>query len=148
LAQDEILGLKPRSPGVPRPDTKQQLDQKRDHRPPPLPYGHARVIPDKVFGRHRHFAQIRIPSQSLSLDFDNSKSFQPHHYAFKVGEAEFDDIFGRVKEEGLAYGSGPFTPDDMKINNWNGGRGVYFRDPSGHLLELLTKDYSAETMPK
>jgi len=63
-----------------------------------------------------HFAPVRIPSQSLSLDFDNSKSFQPHHYAFKVGEAEFDDIFGRVKAEGLAYGSGPFTPDDMKIN--------------------------------
>jgi hypothetical protein len=36
----------------------------------------------------------------------------------------------------------------MKINNWNGGRGVYFRDPNGHLLELLTKDYNAETMPK
>jgi hypothetical protein len=53
-----------------------------------------------------------------------------------------------VKAEGLTYGSGPFTPEDMKINNWNGGRGVYFRDPNGHLLELLTKDYSAETMPK
>jgi catechol 2,3-dioxygenase-like lactoylglutathione lyase family enzyme len=65
-----------------------------------------------------------------------------------VGETEFDDIFGRVKAEGLAYGSGPFTPDDMKINNWNGGRGVYFRDPNGHLLELFTRDYSAETMPK
>jgi catechol 2,3-dioxygenase-like lactoylglutathione lyase family enzyme len=39
-----------------------------------------------------------------------------------------------------------FHPDDMKINNWNGGRGVYFRDPNGHLLELLTRDYSAATM--
>ena len=53
LAQDEILGLKPRSLGEPRPDSKQKLDQKRDHRPLPLPYGHARVIPDKVFGRHK-----------------------------------------------------------------------------------------------
>lgn len=95
-----------------------------------------------------HFAPVRIPSQSLSLDFGNRESFQPHHYAFKVGETEFDAIFCRVKAEGLAFGSGPFTPDDMKINNWNGGRGVYFRDPNGHLLELLTKDYSAETMPK
>ena len=51
-----------------------------------------------------------------------------------------------MKAEGLAYGSGPLTPDDMKINNWNGGRGVYFRDPNGHLLELLTRDYSAATM--
>ncbi|HLI79742.1 MAG TPA: hypothetical protein VKV03_07150, partial [Candidatus Binataceae bacterium] len=88
----------------------------------------------------------RIPGQSLSLDFDNRTSFQPQHYAFKVGEPEFDEIFGRVKAEGLTYGSGPFTPDDMKINNWNGGRGVYFRDPNGHLLELLTKDYTAEML--
>jgi catechol 2,3-dioxygenase-like lactoylglutathione lyase family enzyme len=106
-----------------------------------------RIFGFKYEGRLGHFAPVRIESQSLSLDFDNSQSFQPHHYAFKVGETEFDEIFGRVKAEGLAYGSGPFSPDDMKINNWNGGRGVYFRDPNGHLLELLTRDYSAATMP-
>ena len=98
--------------------------------------------------RHResvgHFAPIRIPSQSLTLDFDNRESFQPQHYAFKVSEVEFDEIFGRVKEEGLSYGSGPFSPEDGEINRWNGGRGVYFRDPNGHLLELLTRDYTAE----
>jgi catechol 2,3-dioxygenase-like lactoylglutathione lyase family enzyme len=106
-----------------------------------------RIFGFKYEGPLGHFAPVRIETQSLSLDFDNRESFQPHHYAFKVGEAEFDDIFGRVKAEGLAYGSGPFSPDDMKINNWNGGRGVYFRDPNGHLLELLTRDYSATTMP-
>jgi len=100
----------------------------------------------KYEGPFGHFAPVRIASQSLSLDFDNRTTFEPHHYAFKVGEAEFDDIFSRVKAEGLAYGSGPFTPDDMKINHWNDGRGVYFRDPSGHLLELLTRDYTAEMM--
>jgi catechol 2,3-dioxygenase-like lactoylglutathione lyase family enzyme len=42
-------------------------------------------------------------------------------------------------ESALAYGKGP---------GWRAARGVYFRDPGGHLLELLTKDYSAETMPK
>ena len=88
-----------------------------------------------------HFAPLRIPSQSLTLDFDDWESFQPQHYAFKVSEAEFDEIFGRIVDAGLVYGSGPRTPDDMKINHWNGGRGVYFRDPSGHLLELLTRDY-------
>jgi catechol 2,3-dioxygenase-like lactoylglutathione lyase family enzyme len=91
-----------------------------------------------------HFAPVRIPSQALTLDFDNQESFGAQHYAFKVGETEFDEIFGRVKAEGLAYGSEPWTPDNMKINNWNGGRGVYFRDPNGHLLELLTRDYTAE----
>ncbi len=95
-----------------------------------------------------HFAPIKIPNQSLTLDFDNWESFVPLHYAFKVGEAEFDKIFGRVVEAGLPYGSEPRSPDDMKINHWNGGRGVYFRDPSGHLLELLTRDYTVEQFAK
>ncbi len=107
-----------------------------------------RILGLKYDGPFGHFAPIRIPVQSLSLDFDNRTSFQPHHYAFKVGEVEFDDIFERVKAEGLTYGSGPFTTDDMKINQWNGGRGVYFRDPNGHLLETLTSHYTAETMLK
>ena len=58
LAQDEILGLKPRSLGEPRPDSKQKLDQKRDP-PLPLPYGHARVIPDKVFGRAQGYSESK-----------------------------------------------------------------------------------------
>ncbi len=103
-----------------------------------------RILGLKYEGPLGHFAPIRIPSQSLTLDFDNRESFQPQHYAFKVSEVEFDEIFGRVKEEGLSYGSGPFSPEDGEINRWNGGRGVYFRDPNGHLLELLTRDYTAE----
>ncbi len=91
-----------------------------------------------------HFAPVQIPGQHLTLDFDERDSIAPQHYAFKVSEAEFDEIFGRVQEAGLAYGSEPWTPENMEINRWNGGRGVYFRDPSGHLLELLTKDYTAE----
>lgn len=75
-----------------------------------------------------HFAPIRIPNQSLTLDFDDQKSFETQHYAFKVSEAEFDEVFGRVKDEGLVYGSGPRTAENMEINHWNGGRGVYFRD--------------------
>ncbi len=84
---------------------------------------------------------LRAP---LTLDFDNRESFQPQHYAFKVSEAEFDEIFARVKEEGLAYGSEPWSAENGEINHWNGGLGVYFRDPNGHLLELLTRDYTPE----
>ncbi len=91
-----------------------------------------------------HFAPVKIAAQALTLDFDEREGFESHHYAFKVNEAEFDEIFERVKAEGLAYGSGPRTPTDMNINRWGGGRGVYFRDPNGHLLELLTKDYTPE----
>jgi len=92
-----------------------------------------------------HFAPVCIKNQALTLDFVTASStFERHHYAFKVSEVEFDEIFGRVQEQGLTYGSGPRTPEDGEINRWNGGRGVYFRDPNGHLLELLTRDYTAE----
>lgn len=91
-----------------------------------------------------HFAPVRIKGQALTLDFDNRRDFDRQHYAFKVSEAEFDEIFERLKQQELVYGSGPRTPEDGEINHWNGGRGVYFRDPNGHLLELLTKDYTTE----
>lgn len=91
-----------------------------------------------------HFAPVRIDNQALTLDFITREKFERQHYAFKVSEAEFDEILARVKQQGLAYGSGPFSPEDGEINHWNGGRGVYFRDLNGHLLELLTRDYTAE----
>lgn len=91
-----------------------------------------------------HFAPVRIDNQALTLDFITREKFERQHYAFKVSEAEFDEILARVKQQGLAYGSGPFSPEDGEINHWNGGRGLYFRDLNGHLLELLTRDYTAE----
>lgn len=85
-----------------------------------------------------YFAPVRV-NDSLTLDFADSNKIAIHHYAFKVSEEEFAAMFGRIKAEGIAYGSGPPNPfDDMKINHRGGGRGVYFRDPDGHILELLT----------
>ena len=52
---------------------------------------------------------------------------------------EFDSIFGRIKAEGLAFGSEPFETDNMQINNRLGGHGLYFLDPNGHNLELMTR---------
>ena len=105
-----------------------------------------RIFGLKYEGPFGHFAPIKIPSQSLTLDFDNRESFDRQHYAFKVSEEEFDQMFGRVRDEGLDWGSGPFSPTDGEINHWNGGRGVYFRDPNGHLLELLTQDYTVSQL--
>ena len=97
----------------------------------------ARILGLQYEGPLSHFAPLRI-NDTLTLDFDNDTEFESHHYAFKVDEAEFDAIFERVRAEGLAYGSGPFALDDMKINRRRGGRGFYFRDPNGHVLEVLT----------
>jgi catechol 2,3-dioxygenase-like lactoylglutathione lyase family enzyme len=55
-----------------------------------------------------------------------------------VSDAEFDQIFGRVTAENIIYGSGPTSLTDMKVNQRRGGRGFYFRDPNGHVLEVMT----------
>jgi catechol 2,3-dioxygenase-like lactoylglutathione lyase family enzyme len=84
-----------------------------------------------------HFAPLKI-NDTLTLDFDNDDAFESHHYAFKVDEGAFEGIFARVKAEGIAYGSGPYALENMQINHRRGGRGFYFRDPNGHVMEVLT----------
>jgi catechol 2,3-dioxygenase-like lactoylglutathione lyase family enzyme len=97
----------------------------------------ARIFGLAYNGPHSHFAPVQVNEQ-LTLDFDERDRFEPHHYAFKVGDAEFDAIFARVKEAGIPYGSGPRSRTDMQINHRRGGRGFYFDDPNGHVLEVLT----------
>ena len=69
---------------------------------------------------------------------------QMQHYAFLVSEKEFDQIFGRIKERSLKYWADPGQREEGKINRHYGGRGVYFQDLSGHLLEIITKPYGSE----
>ena len=85
-----------------------------------------------------HFAPVQV-NDTLTLDFDNRERFESHHYAFHVSDEEFDAIFGRIQAAAITYGSGPRALEDGQINNRRGGRGVYFRDPNGHVLELLTR---------
>jgi catechol 2,3-dioxygenase-like lactoylglutathione lyase family enzyme len=97
----------------------------------------ARIFGLEYRGPHSHFAPVQV-NDGLTLDFDDRERFESHHYAFKVSETEFDEIFGRVKAAGISYGSGPRSRTDGEINRRNGGRGVYFDDPNGHVLEILT----------
>lgn len=89
-------------------------------------------------GLSGHFAPVRV-NDALTLDFDNAEHFERHHYAFHVSDAEFDAILQRVRGAGIAYGSDPWHADNGQLNDWNSGRGFYFRDLDGHLLELLTR---------
>ena len=98
----------------------------------------AEIFGLKFEGAQGHFAPVRV-NDTLTMDFDNSDDFESHHYAFHVSDEEFDAIFARVKDKGIPYGSGPFSQDDMQINNRRGGRGFYFKDANQHSLELLTK---------
>ena len=88
-------------------------------------------------GAHGHFAPVHV--EGLTFDFDNSSEFESHHYAFYVSDEEFDAVFGRVQEKGMRYGSGPRSQEDGEINNRLGGRGFYFKDPNGHVLEVMTR---------
>jgi hypothetical protein len=84
------------------------------------------------------FAPVKVNS-SLTFDFDDRRPFEVHHYAFHVSEPEFDDIFGRVKARGLAFGSDPYDQENMRVREFNGGRTVYFKELNGHLLEIRTR---------
>lgn len=84
-----------------------------------------------------HFAPV-IVNDALTFLFADAESFQSLHYAFHVSDAEFDAILERVKQSGRPFGSTPWSRSDGRLNDWNGGRGVYFESPDGHLLELMT----------
>ena len=97
----------------------------------------------EIFGltvKPGYFAQVKI-NESLTFDFADDPGFDSrtiHHYAFHVSDAEFEAIFGRIKAKGLPFGSGPFNHTDSQIYMLRGGRGFYFEDPNGHLLEVMT----------
>jgi catechol 2,3-dioxygenase-like lactoylglutathione lyase family enzyme len=80
----------------------------------------------------------------VTLDFRTVKGkITPQHYAFLVSEKEFDQIFARIRRRGLPYWADPMREHAGEINHWSGGRGMYFEDPSGHFLELLTRPYGS-----
>ena len=89
------------------------------------------------------FALVTVGDQ-LTLDFmDSGESIHPQHYAFLVSETEFDQIFARIQQRRLPYWADPYQRKRDQINHWDDGRGVYFEDPSGHLLEILTRPYGS-----
>ena len=80
----------------------------------------------------------------VTLDFiDADGEIASQHYAFLISEAEFDEIFARIRERKLPYWADPAQHQRDKINTRDGGRGVYFEDPNGHLLEILTRPYGS-----
>jgi len=80
----------------------------------------------------------------VSLDFyEVATEIVSQHYAFLITEAEFDEIFARIRERDLDYWADPGQSRPAKINHHDGGRGVYFEDPNGHLLEIITRPYGS-----
>jgi catechol 2,3-dioxygenase-like lactoylglutathione lyase family enzyme len=86
------------------------------------------------------FAVVEL-ANGVSLDFIDDPEIHQRHYAFLVTEDEFDVIFGRIRARGLGFWADPFERRPGEINTNDGGRGVYWTDPNGHKLEIITRPY-------
>ncbi len=86
------------------------------------------------------FVPIRM-SNGVTLDFVDAGDFEPHHCAFLVSDAEFDAALSRLRDRGIVFYADFSRKRSGEINHLYGGRGVYFDDPNGHLLELITQPY-------
>ena len=93
--------------------------------------------------RFGHFLVVGADN-AVSLDFAESRGeIAAQHYAFLVGEDEFDAAFGRIRDRGLTYWADPGKSRLGAINHNDGGRGLYFDDPDGHRLEIITRPYGS-----
>jgi catechol 2,3-dioxygenase-like lactoylglutathione lyase family enzyme len=98
-------------------------------RPAPTPYG--------------PFLGVEVDN-GITLDFMQVDEVRgPQHYAFLVSEEDFDAIFGRITERGLQYWADPHGNQPGEINHNDGGRGLYWSDPDGHWLEIITRPYGS-----
>ena len=101
--------------------------------PPPTRFGHFLVVE---------------ADNGVSLDFaETSGEITTQHYAFLVGEEEFDATFARIRDQNLPYWADPGRNQPGVVNHRDGGRGLYFEDPDGHLLEILTRPYGSGPPP-
>ncbi|MGV0873469.1 VOC family protein [Mycolicibacterium sp. XJ879] len=100
-------------------------------------------LPDpQPFG---HFMAVTL-NHDVSLDYADmpeGQEIRPQHYAFLVSEDEFSEIYGRIQARGMEHWADPRRTRPGQINHNDGGRGVYFLDPAGHYLEILTRPYGS-----
>ncbi len=87
-------------------------------------------------------------NENLTFDFAEREQFESHHFCFRVGEGDFDAIFGRIQDAKIPYRSRPRGEYDMRINRRLGGKNVYWTDADGHLWEILTVSYARADSPE
>ncbi|MEU3613699.1 VOC family protein [Streptomyces sp. NPDC006872] len=82
-------------------------------------------------------------SNKVTLDFATiaPESIVVQHYAFLVSDEEFDAAFERIRRAGITYFADPHGRQPGEINRHHGGRGLYFMDPAGHGMEIITRPY-------
>ena len=95
------------------------------------------LAPPQTYGP---FAVVQLDNE-VSMDFRDDADLHQRHFAFLVDEDDFDAIFARIRDRGLTYWADPFEQQPGEINTHDGGRGLYWQDPSGHKLEIITRPY-------
>jgi catechol 2,3-dioxygenase-like lactoylglutathione lyase family enzyme len=98
-------------------------------------------VPWRAAGQDGPFTPVFV-NDGLTIDFAEGEDFQYHHYCFRVTEAEFDAIHGRILAAGVPYRSTPLGETDMRINRRLGGKDLYWNDADGHIWEILTVSYA------
>jgi len=90
-----------------------------------------------------HFLVVELDN-GVSLDFyEKEGPVARQHYAFLITETDFDGVLGRIEAQGLSYWADPAQSQPGQFNRHDGGRGLYFEDPDGHLLEVITRPYGS-----
>jgi catechol 2,3-dioxygenase-like lactoylglutathione lyase family enzyme len=85
------------------------------------------------------FTPITLGNRA-SLDYLETETFDSHHYAFLVSAEEFDAAFARIRDGGIAYFADPACQQPGQVYGKRGHKGTYFRDPNGHLMEIMTQE--------
>jgi catechol 2,3-dioxygenase-like lactoylglutathione lyase family enzyme len=86
-----------------------------------------------------HFTPVTLANH-VTLDYDQAHdAIASCHYAFLASDDEFDAAFTRIQDAGITYFADPACRNaGQTYHRSDGCRGVYFRDPDGHLMEVLT----------
>ncbi len=93
--------------------------------------------------RYGPFLVVELDN-GVSLDFyETNGDISPQHYAFLIDEEDFDESFDRICSRGIPYWADPGKESPGEINRHDGGRGVYFEDPDGHVMEMITRPYGS-----
>jgi catechol 2,3-dioxygenase-like lactoylglutathione lyase family enzyme len=93
--------------------------------------------------RFGHFLVVEADN-GVSLDYsETSGDITSQHYAFLVGDEDFEAAYRRIQDQGLQYWANPGRTQPGVINQRDGGRGLYFEDPDGHLMEIITRPYGS-----
>jgi catechol 2,3-dioxygenase-like lactoylglutathione lyase family enzyme len=103
----------------------------------------ARVLGVDVGAKWGPFLPVTV--DRVGLDYlEDPGEFTRQHYAFLVSDDVFDAAYERLMADDIQIWADPHSQQPGEINHHFGGRGVYFEDPDGHLMELITKPYGPE----